>query len=135
MALKENDWEEVLLHLRRRVREAGLAEFDARISADFQASDSRRGDVMSYLSMLISALKGRSRRTYELVLDDLRQTIDVKSNNAGVDGIELVVSEADRPLFGVERLPLVGIPEYESAIDQLAALRALVERADGDDAQ
>src|SRR5688572_11237505 len=103
MSLSNEDWIEVLDHLRLRVREAGFADLDERLTLDFQPTNQGRTDFLRYLSSLISGLTERSYTCYSRALETLQSALEIEGGNH-VEGIEVIFDEADSRLYGTHQI-------------------------------
>jgi hypothetical protein len=82
---------QVFSHIRRRVRECGLADMDNSITADFRGSETPQRDFRHYLSTLMGALTERSRSGYEKSLRAIQESIRTKSGGP-VEALEVVAN-------------------------------------------
>lgn len=117
-----DEWADVLNHLRKRVREVGLADLDDLIASDFRMSPIPSSDVLRYLDILISALNERSQLGYRRALEALRDSVDSESGQP-IEGIEVAITEDDVRLFRRERIDLASTQDYTEVVAELTAIR------------
>lgn len=120
MALSQEDWSDLLAHIRRRVRDVGLADLDTRLTLDFRTTDSSRADFLRYFSSLLGAASERSYSGYQKALRTIQDC--VRTEDGGhVEGIEVRVTDADYGLYGTPTIDL-------GALTDLGALSVELER-------
>lgn len=121
MSLSTEDWFQVFSHIRRRVRECGLADIDNSITADFRGSETPQRDFRHYLSTLVGALTERSRSGYEKSLRAIQESIRTESGGP-VEALEVVVTDADRVVYQTDRIALEDVRDFTLAIGELKKL-------------
>jgi hypothetical protein len=121
MSLSTEDWFQVFSHIRRRVRECGLADIDNRITADFRGSESPQRDFHRYLSTLVGALTERSRSGYEKSLTAIQESIRTEDGDP-VEGVEVIVSDADSVVYQTDRIALKDGRDFTLVISELRKL-------------
>lgn len=127
MAFSNNDWGEILGHMRRRVREVGFADLDERLTLDFQASNDARADFARYLSSLLAGLNERSLSGYTKALRTLQDVLEVEDGQH-VEGIEVLLSDSDSRLFDRRILDLGTVEDLTPLIRELESLKAYLIR-------
>lgn len=125
MAISESDWIEVLGHLRMRMQEAGLHDVDDLVMRDLQATQYATPDVHRYLERTIRVMTERSQFGYRRALTALRENVAVESGGE-IEGIDLVFSEHDAALYGVQTSDLSVVDNFDPLIEQLKALLSSV---------
>lgn len=122
MAISDDDWAEVLMHMRIRVREAGLADLDERVTLDLRTTQSPSADFRRYLDSIISALGERSYLTYQRTLDIFRGSLETESGGA-IEGVEVRVEERDYAIYSTNRIDLSQQEDLHQMIGDLKRLR------------
>lgn len=125
--MADDDWEEIFHHMRRRVREVGLADLDDRLTVDFEGTGDARRDFLSYLSRLTGAVSERSYSGYAKALTTLREALSAEGDQ-GVEGIEVFVSETDSQVFGTSRVDLGRVEDLTPLIHELGSLRQYLRK-------
>jgi hypothetical protein len=120
MPLSQEDYREILLHLRRRMREEGGTDIDERLSTDLRPSEDARADLLRYMEVLIGFLKQRSRRGYDTALRLLREYVYVEGGE--VEGIEIRMTPEDQEAYNVEVIDLAEQEDYAELIEGLERL-------------
>lgn len=120
MPLNQDDYRDILRHLRLRLREEGGADMDERLATEIHPSDDARADLLRYLGVLISFLKQRSRRGYNAARELLREYITLEGGE--VEGIEVRLTGADREAYDVAVIDLAQQEDYSELIEGLDRL-------------
>jgi hypothetical protein len=126
--LDDDEYGELLTHIRSRIRELGRADLDERVMESRRLDDQRSaaGDVEAYLQALRNELVlGGEERASETMR--LFQEVQTESGRPPT-GIVVDVQPDDRASLGMDRVDLVGSPELDSLVEELdAILDALAE--------
>lgn len=120
MPLEQEDYRDILRHLRLRLREEGGADIDELLSTEIRPSDDGRADLLRYMGVLIGFLKQRSRRGYNAALDLLREYVSVEGGE--VEGIEVRLTDEDREAYNVDVIDLAQQEDYSELIEGLERL-------------
>src|SRR2546426_634848 len=101
--MTEGEFAELLRYLQSRVVESGLAELNARISADLRVEAERPSvQFLRYMSALRSEIALGARESASAIVRRLREVSRTNSGGA-IDGVAILVSEADRLALGVSQ--------------------------------
>jgi hypothetical protein len=119
--VNENAAIDVLRHLERGLRTSGLSELATRLASS-DLPDDPRSRLLRYLDVLETELEAGSERSAGRVLQRLR---DVATTEDGrrIDGIEIELSAADRDLYDIDRVELIGDRGLGRLADEVRALR------------
>jgi hypothetical protein len=126
MAFSREEWADILVHTRRRVREAGLVDLDERVTLDFRTTQSAGEDFLRYLDSLISAVSERSHSTYRRAMEIFQHSVSTQSGRA-VQGIEVQIADADRVVYGADRVDLADNEDWGETLRELKGLREVIE--------
>jgi hypothetical protein len=126
VALRVNDSEfsELLQYLRGRLRNAGLASLDERLlSREAMQAEAPAERLLGYLDMLEGEFQLQSDRTQAELIERLRRVVATDTGHP-VQGVEVWFSDADRQIYGVDRLDLWATPEMSAIVEELRGLRS-----------
>lgn len=129
MSLTDDDWKEILIHLRRRVQEAGLDALDEQLTVNWYHTLNAREDFWQYFDKLVARLRERSLVGYNKALYAVREAIQVEGGQQ-VEGIDLVFSEDDARRFGLKdtQLDLKTMDHFSQLVTELEALKAYLDK-------
>jgi hypothetical protein len=129
VALSRDDAAVLLNHLQSQLREQGLGDVSDRIAASI-ADDptSAPGQLLRYLDALLDELRLGTDTTIREITSKLRTLTTTESGDA-IGGITLELSDADRDLYGVDRLDLGVAPDLSRLIADLSNLRGAIREA------
>jgi hypothetical protein len=112
---------DVLRHLEGGLRSSGLSDLAVRIAGSDLPSDPR-SRLLRYLEVLEAELEAGSDRPAGRVLRRLREV--AKTEDGGrIEGIEIELSPAERDLYGVDVVELVGDRGLGRLAGEVRALR------------
>jgi phosphoenolpyruvate carboxylase len=120
MPLNQEDYREILRHLRQRLREEGAADIDERLSTELRPSEDARADLLRYMEVLTGFLKQHSRRGYGAALRLLREYVYVEGGE--VEGIEIRLTPEDQEAYNVEVIDLAEQEDYAKLVEGLERL-------------
>ena len=120
--MNEEEYGELLSHLRARVRALGRPDVDDRLIESRRLDDQRSvaGDVEAYLLALRTELVlGSEENRRETVR--MFERVETETGRP-ITGIVVDVQPEDRAALGVDRIDLVGSPQLDALIEQLDAI-------------
>lgn len=124
--MTNDEWEEILEHTRKRIRQAGFMVVDESIMLDFQSTTNAKNDFLRYLSQLINALSERSHSGYMKALQRIQESVSTESDGL-VEGIEIRVSDNDYKLYRTDRIDLSELNDLTPLIEKLKGLKGEIE--------
>lgn len=120
--MNEEEYGELLVHLRSQVRALGRPDLDDRLMESRRLDDQRSvaGDVEAYLLALRTelVLGSEENRRKTVRLFERVQT----ETGRPITGIVVDIQPEDRAALGVDRVDLVGSPQLDALIEQLDAI-------------
>src|SRR5690554_1003495 len=128
--MDENDYREVLNHVRAKAHDAGLEDLDALtvLETDVRRSADPREMLWQYLAVLRERVALRSSRLENATLTTIRDAL--MPDSLQFEGFEFETDERARSAFGFEeRNPLHGTEEASAVMDRIERLQRVV--ADG----
>jgi hypothetical protein len=112
---------DVLRHLEGGLRSSGLADLAMRLAGSDLPADPR-SRLLRYLEVLESELQAGSERSAGRVLQRL-QAVARTEDGGRIEGIEIELSPAERDLYDVDLLELVGDHGLGRLAGEVHALR------------
>ena len=134
MALRDQDYRELLEHLRRQVRRMGLSSLDDQLfGMDRPDIPDPLQDLRFYLKRLAEYVSLRSRETYSRTLSRLQDNVQTETGEP-IAGIDLQMVGPDVERFGTRILTLEGSPrELDEVTSELHAILDLIYLASVED--
>lgn len=128
MPLSKEDWQDILEHTRKRVREVGLIEIDMQIFKEVRTTESPTADFHRYLNLLISALSERTRSGYQRTLQIFQDCLKAE-NGKPIDGVEIRIEESDQTRYGTKLISLADQTDFLTLIGELKSLQMDLQNA------
>lgn len=122
--MDENEFEQLLHFIQRRMREAGLGGLDERIVSELRTEQPPPSVQLDrYLRMLRGELSLGTNDSVRRVLGRLRRIADV-DQGGDIDGIDVVMTAGDAEIYGTSVVNLGGLPELDDLLEELGSLAA-----------
>jgi hypothetical protein len=110
--VREDEFAELLRHVRRRVREAGLGDVDDAAVGRLREETLRPSDmVLRYLVALDAALGARSSATVDRTVGRLNQHVAPRGAAPAIETITLELSGIGAVQAGIDRVDLRELPD------------------------
>ncbi len=132
-AMDDNDYREILNHIRVRARESGLTDLDALTVAGFdeERSAEPRATLQRYLAVLRESAVLRSSQLEERILALIRDAL--APDSLPIEGFEVVADERVRASFGLdERVPLRGNADLSRTVERIERLERIVAEGEAE---
>ena len=127
--MNEQDFSEILRYLQDRMRELGLSSLNDRIVSDIRIDPGRPStQLFRYLDALESEMRLGTEETARLIVDRMRETVETESGDHP-EGLTLLLSDADRELYGANRVDLAAAPDLRSVLDEITTLRRELQQS------
>lgn len=115
--MDEEDFEEILEHLRELVRKIG-AEIDAAASIESSISILAKERLETYLEVVINMLKERSRENAIRINNRLEELLDIESGK-GFGGVIVKLGNAEERAYSIDSYSLDEIDNFGDLIWEL----------------
>lgn len=129
MSVSTGDWNELLTHMRTRVREVGLGIIDDRLMGARPDVAEGKDAFLWYFSALHEVARAHSSAVYEKALQRFRAYVEVPPGVNGIQGIEIRVSERDRMHFDSDSVPLDSLADLSVLAEELEKLKESLRRS------
>ena len=116
--MDEADFTDILEHLRKLVREADFADLDNTASIESSTLDTPKRRLETYLYMTINMLKERSGSQALNTYNRFERTLEIEKGGA-FDGVTVVLTDAQREMYGVDKYSIHDMDDYASVIIEL----------------
>ncbi len=124
--MENQDYRDILHHLRKEVRKRELASLDEWIMADFQPSRNSGEDLLRYINMLSKSLRERSSSGYGKILKNFRKSVKTEDGKE-IKGVKVVLSEDEQRLYRIREVNLQLGPDYSELISRLEGISIEIE--------
>ncbi|MFV0533583.1 MAG: hypothetical protein ACK5MR_08020 [Cumulibacter sp.] len=131
--MDDNDYREILNHMRMRARESGLTDLDALTVAAFDEDRSAepRATLQRYLTVLRESAVLRSSQLEERTLAVIRDAL--APDSLPIEGFEVVTDERVRASFDLdERVPLRGNADLSRTVERIERLERIVAEGESE---
>lgn len=121
MPIRNQEFRELLHHVREELYNSAYSYLDESIMRDFQPTQEPRNDFIRYLKTLLTAIQESSSSGYNKTLKILRETINTESSE-GITGIRITLSPEEQEFYKTESIDLSHGPdlsEFSNDIKQL----------------
>ncbi|NJD78344.1 MAG: hypothetical protein FIB08_14835 [Candidatus Methanoperedens sp.] len=121
MALKDDDYREILKDMRNSLRHAGLGGIDERIISELHGSQGPFYDLVYYLKLLIDEIALGGDEQIKNVLRRVRSSVETDSGHL-IDGIEIQLSPEESDRYRTNKLVFGPDPALQEIVTDLRSV-------------
>ncbi len=121
MALKDDDYREILKDMRNSLRHAGLGGMDERIISELHGSQGPFYDLVYYLKLLIDEIALGADEQIKNVLRRVHSSVETESGHH-VEGIEIQLSPEESDRYRTDKLVFGPDPALQEIVSDLRSV-------------
>ena len=126
MPLNNNDYVDILRHLRKNLSRSGFGAMDARIISGLRGSEGPQDDLRLYMRALIDEFALGSNELQRKTIARIRQNAST-ADGGDIQGVRIDLSPSETMRYGVDSIDLSQTTDVQEIIFDLKMLLSEIE--------